>query len=300
MTSPPSPYEHPGSPPARPELPEGVQRPPGPPDTLAAPRWPVWTPFVALLIGLMVALVGQTIVVVIAAAFGWSGDHQTPAMTIAGTVIQDAGFIGGAVTMAWVTAGRPSAAQFGLRPADLVRAIGGVVAAYVTFQVIALLYALVVDTSQKQDILDQLGANRSGAYLAVSAIVVCVFAPIAEELLFRGFFFPALRTAMPTLLAAASTGLLFGLVHVIGTPFPLIVPLALLGFLLCLLYLYTGSLLPCMALHSLNNAIAFGLSLKWPLAATLALVIAAPTLVVSIGLLAARSKRLALPAPATA
>ena len=127
-----------------------------------------------------------------------------------------------------------------------------------------------------------------------------MFAPIAEEILFRGFFFTALRNAMPTLLAAISTGVLFGLVHVIGTPFPLIVPLAVLGFVLCLLYLYTGSLLPCMALHSINNAIAFGVSLKWPLAATLALVIAAPTLVVSIGLLAARSKRLAPPAPATA
>jgi hypothetical protein len=55
-----------------------------------------------------------------------------------------------------------------------------------------------------------------------------------------------------------------------------------------------------MALHSLNNAIAFGLSLKWPLAATLALVIAAPTLVVSFGLMAARSKRLELPASASA
>ena len=101
-----------------------------------------------------------------------------------------------------------------------------------------------VDTSQKQDILDQLGANRSDAYLAASAVVVCVFAPIAEEILFRGFFFTALRNAMPTLLAAISTGVLFGLVHVIGTPFPLIVPLAVLGFVLCLLYLYTGSLLP--------------------------------------------------------
>jgi membrane protease YdiL (CAAX protease family) len=294
MTSPPGPYE---PLPARPELPQGVERPAAVPDT---PRWPVWTPFVALLIGLMVALVGQTIVIAVAAAFGWSGDEPTPAMTIAGTVIQDLGFVGGAVAMAWVTAGRPSAAQFGLRLTNLVQAIGAVVAAYVGFQVVALVYSLLVDTSQKQDILDQLGANRSGAYLAASAIVVCVLAPIAEELLFRGFFFPALRTAMPTLLAAVSTGVLFGLVHVIGTPFPLIVPLAVLGFLLCLLYLHTGSLLPCMALHSLNNSIAFGLSLKWPLAATLALVIAAPTLVVSLGLVAARSKRLQLPAPATA
>ncbi|HEX4690900.1 MAG TPA: type II CAAX endopeptidase family protein [Solirubrobacteraceae bacterium] len=300
MSSPPSPYEHPGSPPTRPELPEGVQRSPAVPVARALPPWPAWTPFAALLTGLIVALVGQTIVLVIASAAGWSGDHQTPAMTIIGTVIQDAGFVVGAVMMAWITAGRPTPAQFGLRPANLVQAIGGVVGAYVTFQVVALLYALVVNTSQKQDILDQLGANRSNAYLAASAVVVCVLAPIAEEILFRGFFFTALRNAMPTLLAAISTGVLFGLVHVIGTPFPLIVPLAVLGFLLCLLYLYTGSLLPCMALHSINNAIAFGVSLKWPLAATLALVIAAPTLVVSIGLLAARSKRLALPAPATA
>jgi membrane protease YdiL (CAAX protease family) len=299
MTSPPSPYEHPGSPPVRPELPEGVERPPAP-RVPARPAWPAWTPFAALLIGLMVALVGQTIVLVIAAAFGWDGDRQTPAMTIAATIIQDAGFIGGAVAMAWITAGRPTPAQFGLRRPSVVQAIGGVVGAYVTFQLVALLYALVVNTSQKQDILDQLGANRSGAYLAASAVVVCVLAPIAEELLFRGFFFTALRNAMPTLLAAISTGVLFGLVHVIGTPFPLIVPLAVLGFLLCLLYLYTGSLLPCMALHSINNAIAFGVSLNWSVAATLALVIAAPTLVVSIGLLAARSRRLALPAPATA
>jgi membrane protease YdiL (CAAX protease family) len=299
MTSPPSPYEHPGSPPVRPELPEGVERPPAP-RVVDRPAWPAWTPFAALLIGLMVALVGQTIVLVIAAAFGWDGDRQTPAMTIAGTIIQDAGFIGGAVAMAWITAGRPTPAQFGLRRPSAVQAIGGVVGAYVTFQLVALLYALVVNTSQKQDILDQLGANRSGAYLAASAVVVCVLAPIAEELLFRGFFFTALRNAMPTLLAAISTGVLFGLVHVIGTPFPLIVPLAVLGFLLCLLYLYTGSLLPCMALHSINNAIAFGVSLNWSVAATLALVIAAPTLVVSIGLLAARSRRLALPAPATA
>jgi membrane protease YdiL (CAAX protease family) len=297
MTSLP-PYQHPGSPPARPELPEGVHRPdPAVPPT---PRWPPWAPFVALLIGLMVALVGQTVIVVIAAAFGWDGDRATPAMTIAGTVIQDGGFILGAVAMATLTAGRPTPAQFGLRPVNVVQALGAIVAAYVTFQVVALVYALIVDTSQKQDILEQLGADRSDLYLAASAVVVCILAPIAEEILFRGFFFPALRTAMPELLAAVATGVLFGLVHVIGTPFALIVPLAVLGFVLCLLYRYTGSLLPCMTLHSLNNALAFGISLKWPWTATLALVIAAPTLVVSLGLLAARSRRLDLPAPASA
>jgi membrane protease YdiL (CAAX protease family) len=37
-----------------------------------------------------------------------------------------------------------------------------------------------------------------------------------------------------------------------------LVPLAGLGFALCLLYRYTGSLYPCIAAHSLNNSLAFG------------------------------------------
>jgi membrane protease YdiL (CAAX protease family) len=288
------------SPPSPPELPEGVHRAPPEPAAPPGPRWPPWAPFVALLIGLMVALVGQTIVVLVATVAGWDGDRQTPAMTIIGTIVQDLGFIGGVIVMAWATAGRPTPSQLGLRRVDPGRAVAGVVVAYIAFQLVALIYAALVDTSQKQDILDQLGVNRSEGYLIASAVVVCVFAPIAEELLFRGFLFPALRTAMPTALAATGTGVLFGLVHVIGTPFALIVPLAVLGLLLCLLYLHTGSLLPCMALHSINNAIAFGVSLNWSVAATLALVIAAPTLVVSTGLLAARSERLDRPAPAAA
>src|SRR4051794_41512567 len=106
MSSPPSPYEHPGSPPVRPELPEGVDRPPAVRGAPARPPWPAWTPFAALLTGLIVALVGQTIVLVFASAFGWSGDHQTPAMTIIGTVIQDLGFIGAGAAAASAAAGR--------------------------------------------------------------------------------------------------------------------------------------------------------------------------------------------------
>ena len=40
-------------------------------------------------------------------------------------------------------------------------------------------------------------------------------------------------------------------------------PLAALGFGLCLLYRYTGSLYPCMVAHSLNNSIAFASLEGW-------------------------------------
>ena len=42
-----------------------------------------------------------------------------------------------------------------------------------------------------------------------------------------------------------------------------LVPLAALGFGLCLLYRYTGSLYPCIAAHSLNNSLAFAASRSW-------------------------------------
>ena len=42
-----------------------------------------------------------------------------------------------------------------------------------------------------------------------------------------------------------------------------LVPLAALGFGLCLLYRYTGSLYPCIVAHSLNNSIAFASLEGW-------------------------------------
>ena len=44
---------------------------------------------------------------------------------------------------------------------------------------------------------------------------------------------------------------------------PFLVPLAVFGFVLCLLYWRTGSLYPCIALHALNNCLAFGVSQNW-------------------------------------
>ena len=42
-----------------------------------------------------------------------------------------------------------------------------------------------------------------------------------------------------------------------------LVPLAGLGFGLCLLYRYTGSLYPCIVSHALNNSIAFASLEGW-------------------------------------
>ena len=100
-----------------------------------------------------------------------------------------------------------------------------------------------------------------------------MLAPIAEELFFRGFCFTALRGTLGMLPAAVLTGIIFGAIQLGGTDIEFIVPLMVFGFFLCLLYVWTGSLLPCIVLHALNNALALGVSEDW--GAATALVMAA-------------------------
>jgi membrane protease YdiL (CAAX protease family) len=89
---------------------------------------------------------------------------------------------------------------------------------------------------------------------------VTVIAPITEEVLFRGFFFGALRNWRGVWPAAIVTGVVFGGIHAGGTGAEYLPPLMLLGFLLCMLRAWTGSLLPCIALHAVNNSIAFAVT----------------------------------------
>jgi membrane protease YdiL (CAAX protease family) len=56
-------------------------------------------------------------------------------------------------------------------------------------------------------------------------------------------------------------------------------PLAVMGFLLALIFWITGSLLPCIALHAANNALVMSISLDWTWQVPLA-VIGIPALIV--------------------
>jgi hypothetical protein len=74
--------------------------------------------------------------------------------------------------------------------------------------------------------------------------------------------------------AAAITGILFGLAHTGSASAQYLIPLGFLGFMLCWLRWRTRSLYPCMALHSLNNALALGIAqLHWNSAEIVALML---------------------------
>src|SRR3954454_5118884 len=84
---------------------------------------------------------------------------------------------------------------------------------------------------------------------------IAVTAPLAEEIGFRGYQFPALTRWRGPWLGAAITALLFGAAHFAALPVVMLPGAAAFGFGACMLFWFTGSLLPGVAVHSLNNAI---------------------------------------------
>jgi membrane protease YdiL (CAAX protease family) len=257
MTSipPPLAYPHPGPPPELPELPEGA----GPRD----PRWPAWTAPVALLAGFVAALIGAIMLAAVAGASGADIDNLPPGVEIGATVFQDLALIASAVLFARLWR-RPRPWHFGLRRTRLWPAVGWTMLVWAGFFAVSAIWIAALGIHDRDELPEQLGADKSTAALVAVAALVCIVAPIAEEFFFRGYFFTALRTWRGPWLAAVLTGLVFGAIHFSpDRPAAFLLPLAVFGFGLCLLYWRTGSLYPCMALHALNNSLALGVSQHW-------------------------------------
>jgi membrane protease YdiL (CAAX protease family) len=247
--------------------------------------WPPWMAPAALVAGLVLAAVGGLVVDIPALALGVkiTTSHVPPGLVIADTAVQDAAFVLAALFFAQLGGRALDAWQFGLRPARLGRSLSALLLAGVAFLVFLLLWSAAVHAG-KEKLLETLGTRESTVLLVLSAALTCVLAPICEEFLFRGFIFTALRNWRGPWLAAVITGLVFGGVHAGSAPAADLVPLAVLGFLLCLVYRFTGSLYPCIALHALNNSIAFASLEEWSVGDGALLVLGALALIALIAL----------------
>jgi membrane protease YdiL (CAAX protease family) len=267
MTSVPPSYQHPGSPPSRPELPDGVAPPPEPQRGLASLGVPAWSPLVVVLSAFVTVLIAQILVSIVVELAG--GDPEQVATsdpaTIGLTVVLDIALV--AFTLAivtWLADRRPTPASFGLRVPPWRSALGWTLAAYATFWFAAALVALAFGQPDEQDIVVDLKAEDSVLVLSGFAVMVCLFAPLAEEFFFRGFLFRVLNERSNVPVAVLVSGIAFGLVHLptgdwIGT-----IVLSLFGMALAGLFLLTLSLLPCIMLHAFHNSISFGFTKELP------------------------------------
>jgi membrane protease YdiL (CAAX protease family) len=219
----------------------------------------------ALLAGLVAAAVGGLIVDIPASALGVkiTAKHVPHGIELADTFIQDLGFVLAAVAVGQLGGRAVRSWQLGLRPTRIWRAAGLIAATFVAFLVFNAAWAAALHITTKEKLLEQLGTNETTVLLLSSALLTTVVAPVCEETLFRGYIFGALSKWRGWLPAAVVTGVLFGAVHAGSAPLADLVPLAVLGFMLCALYRRTGSLYPCIVAHSLNNSIAFGVLEGW-------------------------------------
>jgi membrane protease YdiL (CAAX protease family) len=238
-------------PPDPPELPAGVE--PG----SGRPAWPPLSAFLVIVAGLGAAIGGGLVIAIIGVIFGADLQDAPPSIAILSTVVQDACFVGAVVVFARMR-GPLAPWQLGLRRTGFKAALGWSALAFVALIVFSVAFNAIIGQDEAENLPDSLGVDQSTAALVGTAILVTVLAPIAEEVLFRGYVFPALRNWRGTAPAVVGTGLLFGLLHVVSSPAYALVPLSLFGALLCLVYLKTRSLYPCIVLHSVNNCIAFG------------------------------------------
>jgi uncharacterized protein len=231
------------------------------------PPWPAWSVPAGIGVGLGIWIITSVVMAAVALALGSSVSHPSPGVSLAQDVLSDLSFVSGALILT-VVMSRARPADFGYRRVRPALAVGAFAVAAIGYYVVSLLYAQIVKLHGSDKLPSELGATHSTAALVGATIFVCVIAPMAEEFFFRGFIFGGLRRMrvmvggmdVGTWVAAAITGVLFGLVHAGSASSQYLIPLGIFGFVLCLLRWRTGSLYPCMALHSVNNALALGVN----------------------------------------
>jgi membrane protease YdiL (CAAX protease family) len=110
-------------------------------------------------------------------------------------------------------------------------------------------YVLAIGQPHQKDIAKGFGT------IPLQVLLIVFAAPVSEEVCFRGMLFGGLREKLPRIGAALVCGLIFGGLHAL-TGVSAVPPLIVFGFLLALLYEKTGSIVPGILLHMLNNAVA--------------------------------------------
>lgn len=239
----------------------GPPHPGGPPPQepvsgrlLGAAGWRPWTVGLALLGVAALALAGRA-----AVPGGGAGLPLGNAIALIALNVAPIGL----VLLLAGTHGTPSATDFGLRRPPLRRAIGLTVAVWIALTVVTVLWvvALGID-DQEGPLTERLGTDGTLTVL-VLIVVVTILAPLMEEFVFRGYVFRALRNRQGVWTAGTATGVLFAAMHIGWLPIAVLVPVVVFGLGLCLLYHWTGSLYPGIALHATFNSIPLGGALDW-------------------------------------
>jgi membrane protease YdiL (CAAX protease family) len=152
----------------------------------------------------------------------------------------------------------------GVRAKRALRLIGTGLTGYGAFltgmlAIAALLGRLIGDAMPlAQSTEEIIGSAQSAGEIAIYFVLVCVFAPVFEELIFRGYVYAGLRRIMSVRTAIISGAAIFAAVHLNAEAFLVV---GLIGALLCYLYERTRSLIPGIIAHGVHNGLVLAVML---------------------------------------
>jgi len=128
--------------------------------------------------------------------------------------------------------------------------------AYILVAQIVLATIIAVVPGFPADEVQDVGFSPYGSQIdtILAFMTLVVIAPLAEEVLFRGYLYGKLKAYVPGLAAAIVTSALFGLVHL---QWNVAVDVFILSMFLCGLRSLTGSIWAGVLVHMLKNAIAY-------------------------------------------
>jgi membrane protease YdiL (CAAX protease family) len=193
-------------------------------------------------------------------ALNYIGRYGTSGETDRDLLYEWSTFVGGVIQFGlmlgivfWIAAGGPARELLALRrPKSWPAALGLGALIFVATLVLAGALGQFVNAEDEQGLLPERWDSTRVAPFLANAFIIAVFTPIVEELMFRGLGFSLFSRFGPTV-AVLVAGITFGPAHGLVLGLPL-----LTGFGLGLAYLRhrTDSVLPCILLHALFNALA--------------------------------------------
>lgn len=232
-------------------------RPGGPARSLSLPPW-------GGLDGSLVAL----ILAVVMAAVTWGTAqlarragpgvvaHPLPALWLVGSYLVSTGLALAAMRWRMGSLARPLDA-LGLRGSLSWRQLRQGVWGYGVAVALFVWVTGVVGEDLSRLLPAQMGARGlQAANLWLYFLLTCLVAPLAEEILFRGFLFAGLRRSLNLPIAALLSSLVFGSAH-LGLALWSMAAVAVMGAFFAYLYERTGSLWPSVVAHTLHNLLAF-------------------------------------------
>ena len=117
----------------------------------------------------------------------------------------------------------------------------------------AMVYGMSGGEMHPQDVVQFLQDAESPRDRLAVMVMAIVIAPVAEEVIFRGYLYPVGKRYFGPFLSLAATSLLFAALHGHAASVPALVALAAC---LALAYEKSGSLLVPMLMHAVFNAVS--------------------------------------------